>query len=1111
MSRENVKRGDYILGIDLGSNSVGFAAISAHDPASPVPVEELEVFQIGSHVFEEAGADNVSKGVRELNNHVRQKARRARITYRRWKWRKERLYEIFTELGVLPEDPFERDRILCIHKDEGLEKDPLTLRVRGLDEELDPVDFAKALCHLNRRRGYLSTRDLQTREIPQGMLEEARRAYLDVPDTSEDDVPAKAEGDEEDKRVVLGGIQRARKALVKNEARTFGELLHKAHAQGSYTRHYTERFKKKSKEKEKAKLAPEEKQLKYRADRAMIEAEFDLLWERQSKARPELWTPARRDEIHQIIFYQYELGPSDHLRKACMFYPSKKCAPRASRAFQEFRIVQDLVSYIFVGEKKKKKGETGERTVLPEETLRAMLAVLASGYDIAVDEKDRDLPNVRGCLADYIKVPHDLVKRSKFHKYRIIHGSPTIRLMRQGSKGQWDAWSEELREHVLDVLTSAQTPSGAYKALVKRGIEPQIAANLAMAPLPEGYGEYSTKALKEMTRRMIEHGLQQKVVFDKMLAESTEKRLTYYKAPEVSDSPSGGEFGNLIRLRGRPRGRHEDQKADSDLNLRNPIVEKALRRAVDVINQLIHRYGKTGEQPGKGAQYRLPKIVRIELPRELTLPPDAKKKIEDRMNENEARKLHLEREIRLAGHDPKVGSNLLKAWLLMESNFELLYEGGKASFNDLPGLEIDHAIPRSELYVNERFNLVVCWKDTNTRKGNRLPLKFLEEDLGETAAAAYKRRVLSSKLSSHKKSWLLKTEVPDDFLASQLHATSYLARELKRLLEENGLKVEVTAGRGTAHLRHLWGLEKDLFPDWLAVAKAAKAKDQEEGGRTKKKTFAKNRSDHRHHAVDALVVALTDVSTFQALSRLHSQKVFGSREERARANAETCPVRGLRQWLETNRDNIPVTSYVRKKTTGSMNRATAMGPKESGLQGEFLEGSPLQSARVGNKLVKFDKRGKAAQVYELGNNHHLQVYVTPPDKNGKTRLEPQIVTLHEISERISARTDPYAPDRERLAQGYRLAHIFEKGEVVEFADRPGQFYRIASISAENTFEMKFQLMSVATMAPELRNFVVGEKVPIIRMSSVQSIALLQRRVNLNIFGEVVREEVLSWE
>ena len=63
-------------------------------------------------------------------------------------------------------------------------------------------------------------------------------------------------------------------------------------------------------------------------------------------------------------------------------------------------------------------------------------------------------------------------------------------------------------------------------------------------------------------------------------------------------------------------------------------------------------------------------------------------------------------------------------------------------------------------------------------------------------------------------------------------------------------RVQVSAGRITAYLRDDWGLNAILADG-----------DEEE----------KNRADHRHHAVDAAVIALTDAKTVENLS--HSAEV----------------------------------------------------------------------------------------------------------------------------------------------------------------------------------------------------------------------------------------------
>ena len=93
-------------------------------------------------------------------------------------------------------------------------------------------------------------------------------------------------------------------------------------------------------------------------------------------------------------------------------------------------------------------------------------------------------------------------------------------------------------------------------------------------------------------------------------------------------------------------------------------------------------------------------------------------------------------------------------------------------------------------------------------------------------------------------------EFLDQFTARQLNDTRYAAR---RAIEYVGLlypeterltRVGATNGRATAHLRGAWGLNSVLS----------------DGPR-------KSRDDHRHHAVDAICVALTTPRTIQMLAK----------------------------------------------------------------------------------------------------------------------------------------------------------------------------------------------------------------------------------------------------
>ena len=1078
MSTKTVKLNlPYIIGLDLGSNSVGFSLITNPKVCPDLDAKKYELLKLGSHVFEEAGTDNVKTGKRELKNQERRKARLARRTYRRRKWRKESLYELLTQVGVLMADQKARATFLCAHTLEGNPHHPLYLRTIALDSDISLADFAKVLCHLNRQRGYLSTGELMSNEIPENLKAEARKVFLAVSDEEDDDEQDQGEGDEKP-GVILGGIRNSHQAINSGKARTYGELLFQNLGDGLYSRHYTKRFTKKV-----DKPQPLTKQLMYRSDRALIHEELNQLWRRQAKAHPEVWTDDLKTKVERIIFYQKELKDTTSLRKTCQAYPSHYCSPKTSRAFQKARITQDIFSSIRTGEKPKKVKKISasslpfdasqsneetprQRNVLSEASVRSLLAILEQGHDLPIET-----------LTNLIKEPFEIIKRSKLDKYQGLFGNQTIRLIRKASYDQWDSWAEALQNHVLDIVSSAPTPSKSYKALTSRSINQQVAANIALAPFTSGYAEYSTKFLNKVNEKMIIQGVQQKVALDELNAISREHKRNHLSSETPLD-PDQTNANSLINL-------------PANLNYRNPIVEKALRRTVWVLNQVIYRYG-------------IPEKIRVELPRELTMPAKDKKKLEERMTENETVKKGLVQELLKAGQIAN-GSNIKKLRLLKECDFILPYEGKQVSINDIEDLEVDHVVPRATMWINQSFNLVVCFRATNQQKGETPLYEWLTPD----EFSRFETRIKHSKMGRMKKAWVTKKEPPEDgFLESQLHATGYLSREIRKVLGQLGTSVEVTNGQATAHLRRLWGLEDNLFPDWLGMAKQMKA--EKKGEATEELSGnGKNRSDHRHHAVDALVIALTDVSTFQALSRANK---FKHQNENHRANyRKTCPIEGLRDFVFHQKEGIVVTNYTRQSTTGPMNKATAQREDLANLALAQKTGAPLSSVVASGKLVRYDSGGVAAQAYPLGENHHMTIFRSKArSKNGKYSLQASIAPLIEVAKSVKNGDDPYKVNCDLVANGFEKHLTLEKGEMVEFGEFPTNYYKVAALSINNSggVSARFQKDTVNTMEQVLFNRLY-EGVPIIRNLGLGPLDDIIRKVKLNAFGEVIWEEIVK--
>ena len=93
-----------------------------------------------------------------------------------------------------------------------------------------------------------------------------------------------------------------------------------------------------------------------------------------------------------------------------------------------------------------------------------------------------------------------------------------------------------------------------------------------------------------------------------------------------------------------------------------------------------------------------------------------------------------------------------------------------------------------------------------------------------------------------------------DFISTQLNDTRYISRVALDYLKQLGADITTCKGITTSHVRHWWGLNDIL-------------------GETDKK----ERTDHRHHAIDAAVIATIDrgfynkiVSTAKSLERGNS-------------------------------------------------------------------------------------------------------------------------------------------------------------------------------------------------------------------------------------------------
>lgn len=244
--------------------------------------------------------------------------------------------------------------------------------------------------------------------------------------------------------------------------------------------------------------------------------------------------------------------------------------------------------------------------------------------------------------------------------------------------------------------------------------------------------------------------------------------------------------------------------------------------------------------------------------------------------------------------------------------------------------DIDHIIPQSRYFDDSFTNKVICEKTINKEKGNKTAMEYFENGsifsytLSKTSYIDH----INRSFTGLKRTNLLATKVPEDPIARQLKETQYISvrakEELSKIVGSENIKT--STGSVTDYLRNQWGLTEKfkqllkhryekMQPILAEIAYAKYAEKSTEwvsDGNPKNitnepkiekeqfiATFNNNfikkkgskliikdwskRIDHRHHAIDALVVACTKPSHIKRLNDLNKE---------------------LQSWLDKNRTTI---------------------------------------------------------------------------------------------------------------------------------------------------------------------------------------------------------------
>ena len=193
--------------------------------------------------------------------------------------------------------------------------------------------------------------------------------------------------------------------------------------------------------------------------------------------------------------------------------------------------------------------------------------------------------------------------------------------------------------------------------------------------------------------------------------------------------------------------------------------------------------------------------------------------------------------------------------------------------------EIDHILPYSRTSEDSRANKVLVLSKSNQDKRERTPYEWMTQDAGKPGVPnwdGYHARVVATVKHPRKRANLLNTDLGPEteakFLARNLNDDRYMSVAVKNYLEDcllfpdSDRKRHVTAiaGGATGNLRWVWGLNSGS-------------------------NNTKDRSDDRHHAVDAAVIAACSEATVQKVARARSLGRETFRHMRKSRLADTQP------------------------------------------------------------------------------------------------------------------------------------------------------------------------------------------------------------------------------
>ena len=873
----------HVLGLDLGVGSIGWCLIALDAQGDPA-----EILGMGSRVvpLTNLGDDKAfSKGEAFTANQKRTARRTMRRGFARYQLRRYRLRRELEKVGMLPDAALIQLPLLELWE--------LRERAATAGRRLTLPELGRVLCHINQKRGY-------------------RHVKSDA---------AAIVGDEGEKKkdsnsAYLAGI-RANDEKLQDEHKTVGQ-------------YFAEQLRRSQSESPTGGISYRIKDQIFSRQRYIDE--YNQIMAAQRVHYPDILTDEfirmLRDEV---IFMQRPLKSCKHLVSLCEFEKQEKVmrvqqddgkggrqlverkvkfgpkvAPKSSPLFQLCRI------YEAVNNIRLTRPDGSPRDITPEERAK-IVAHLQSSASLSFAALKKLLKE-KALIADQLTTKSGLkgnstrvALASALQPYPQYHHLLDMELeTRMMTVQLTDEETGEVTEREVAVVTDSYVRQPLYRLWhILYSIEERDAMRRALITQLGMKEEDLDGGLLDQLYRLdfVKPGYGNKSAkFICKLLPQLQQGLGYSEACAAvgyrhSNSPTSEEITERTLLEKIPLLQRNE--------LRQPLVEKILNQMINLVNALKAEYGVDE--------------VHVELARELKMSREERERMTRQNDKRKKANDKVAERIRQRGLYP-TKPRIQKYMLWEEAGRQCLYCGQSIEEEQcLNGddMEVEHIIPKSVLYDDSYGNKTCACHECNQTKGNRTALEYIR---AEGREAEYMKRIndlLKEKkisYSKHQRLRWLKEDIPSDFLERQLRLTQYISRQAMAILQQGIRRVSASEGGVTARLRSLWGYGKilhtlnldryDSMGETERVSREGEATEE-----LRIKDWSK-RMDHRHHAIDALVVACTRQSYIQRLNRLSSEfgredKKKEDQEAQEQQATETGRLSNLERWL-TQRPHFSV-------------------------------------------------------------------------------------------------------------------------------------------------------------------------------------------------------------